>query len=242
MFRMNPLTLLDLLSQPEFLTGLAVGAVSLAAVLLVPRLGWFMAWGAAALAGLAWMGFLGMPSVPWWGFPAALVTAVGASVGAHRLPRHGPRWMPPALFALWVLGVWGTVPDTERAAVAMGVTAALLPALWFGARVRVEWPGAFLAAGVLAFVAVTDGAARPTSIVGALGGVGMLVVAPAVLAVTDAIRRLPTAWVIAAQVLHVIVSGRVAGRMRIPEALIVVLLSAAAAAGALCWSGRRSGR
>lgn len=235
---MNPLTLLDLFSQPEFLTGLAIGAVSLAAVLLFPKVGWFMAWGVAGLVGLAWMDFLAIPSGPGWRFPAAVVAAVGASVGANRLVRHGPRWMPPALFVLWVLGVWGTVPDTERAAVTMGVTVALLPALWFGQRVRVEWPGALLAAAVLSFVAITDGAARPTAIVGALGGVGMLVVAPAVLSLTRPGWQVPPRWVMAAQVLHVIVSGRVAWRVRNPEALVVVLLSAVAAAGALCWGGR----
>lgn len=238
---MNPLTLLDLLTRPEFLIGLGVGVVSLAAVLLVPKLGWFMAWTIAAVAGLAWGGLLGVPSAPGWRWPAAGLTAAGASLGARHLARHEPRWIPPALFAFWVLGVWGTVPHTERAAVAMGVTAALLPALLFGPRVRIEWPGALLAAGALGFVAITDGAARPTSIVAGLGSVGMLVVAPAALALTRA-RRLPPVWLIGAQVVHVIASGRVAGWMWTPgDALAVVLFSACATGLVLGWRARRRG-
>jgi hypothetical protein len=141
------------------------------------------------------------------------------------------------VFALWVLGVWGTVPDTERAVVVMGVTAALLPALWPGLRVRIGWWGAPLAVALLGFVIATDGAARPTAMVGSLGMLGLPLVAAALTLGWPKSTAFPPWWLIAAQALHVIVSGRVAGQLGSPlGALAVAALSALAIGGVLAFA------
>jgi len=224
---MNPLTLLELLDQPEFQRGFAAGVVALVAVLLIRKAGWLLAWGLAAVAGLAWSGLLrSNPMVPEWGLPAVAVTALAAAASFYALMRKMPAWAAGIAFALWVLGVWGTVPDTERATVVMGVTVAMVPVLWPGLRIRSGWEGMAVAAAVLGFVVITDGAARTTSIVGALGMVGMPVAAAASSWLRPHARPSPL-WLVAAQAVHVIVCGRVAGQMLQPKgALIVVILSA----------------
>lgn len=241
---MNPFTLLDLLGQPEFQTGLAVGVVALIAVLIVRKAGWLLAWGAAAVGALGWAGRLHWAeATPEWGLPAVMVTAVAAAAAFYVLMRQVPAWSVGIVFALWVLGVWGTVPDTERAAVTMGVTAAMLPALWPGLRVRVGWEGAVVAVGALGFVMITDGATRPASILGALGMVGMPIAAAVASQWLRKDRPLSPGWLVAAQAVHVIVSGRVASRMFQPEGVLtIIILSALVTGGGLAFGGRvRSG-
>jgi hypothetical protein len=234
---MNPLTLLDLLGQPEFQTGLVVGVIGLVGVVLVRKVGWLLVWGVAAIGALAWAGLLQWSDMtPGWGLTAVVVTAVAGAFAYRILMQQVPAWSAGIVFALWVLGVWGTVPDTERAAVVMGVTAAMLPALWPGLRVRVGWEGAAVAIAALGFVAITDGAVRPASIIGALGMVGMPVAAAAASLWLRKGQRLSAWWVVVAQVVHVIVSGRVAGQINDPGgALLVVVLSALVTGAGLAW-------
>jgi len=237
LLEMDPLTLFELLGQPEFQMGLAVGVLALVTVLIVREAGWLLSWGVGTIAALAWGGLLRWSeATPDWGFPVIVLTAVAGAAAFRILMRQVPAWSGGLVFALWVLGVWGTVPDTERAAVAMGVTAALLPALWPRLRVRVGWEGAAVAVAALGFVTITDGAARVPSIVGALGMVGMPIAAAIVSLWLRRGQRLSAWWLVAAQVVHVIVSGRVAGQMLDPEgALIVVILSAVVTGAGLAW-------
>lgn len=237
---MDPTTLLELFVQPDFLRGLAAGALAAGLLLVFRRPGWFLAWAVAAGVGLAWSGRLGWsPFTVAWSLPLAVVASLFAGIGAKDLARVGPAWIGPALFALSVLGVWGTVPDTERAAVLMGVTAGLLGALVVRREVRVGLVGPILAVAVLGYVVVTDGALRGGAIVGSLGALGMLVVAPAVVVLARVGPRLPPLWLSLGQVGHVIVSGRVAGRMEDPVAAGLVVAGSAAAAGGLLWWGAR---
>jgi hypothetical protein len=237
---MNPLTLLELLEQPEFRMGFAVGALGLIAILIVRKPGWLLVWGVAAIGALGWAGSLRWAeATPGWGLPGVTVIAVATAAAFRLLMRQTPAWSVGIVFALWVLGVWGTVPDTERAAVVMGVTAAMLPALWPALKIRVGWEGTPVAVAALGFVTITDGAARSVSMVGALGMAGMPVVAAAVCQWSRGGRRSSPWWLVTAQVVHVIVSGRVAGQISQPEgALIVVILSALVTGGWLAWGVR----
>jgi len=196
----------------------------------------------AAFGALAWAGRLGgTEGSPEWGLVAVAVTAIATAAAFHVLLRQLPAWSIGIAFALWVLGVWGTVPDTERAAVTMGVMAAMLPALWPALRVRIGWEGAVVAVAALGFVAITDGSARPNAIIGALGMAGMPIAAAAALHWLRPSRRQSAWWFVGAQVVHVIVSGRVAGQMLQPEgALGVVVLSALLTGGWLAWGLRPS--
>lgn len=240
---MDPLTLLELLRQPEFLKGLIIGVVAAVVVLLIPRLDWFLAWTVAALATMVWIDRIGGALTIWWSLPAAGAATLFAGIGAKDLERSVPSWVVAVLFSLSVLGTWGTVPDTERAGALMGVTVGVLAATIVRREAPIGWIGAILAAGVLGDVIVADGATRGGAVVGALGALGMLIVAPLVLMVTRVGPRLPAPWLVAGHVLQVIVSGRVAGRMHDPVAATLVAMLSAAATGALLWWGtRRSNR
>jgi hypothetical protein len=260
---LNPLTLLALLGDPRFGIGAVAGGVA-AVIFRVGgrRLDWFLLWafaGAAALAvtdGLDWSS-----NVRPWALGAAGGAILAVGVSTFRLLPRTAFWVPRVLFALAVLGVWGTVPDTEHARVLMGVTAALL-VLGFGqAQSPVTRPGLMLATAVLAYVVLVDGWPRDSSIVGALGSLGMLVVAPITSAVQGMVaerrneRESAPRWLegwslVAAQVLLVILSGRVAGRVdsAVSAAVILLvscLLVAAAWLGVSTWLQRprpRTGR
>lgn len=228
MLGMNPLTLLDLLGHVDFQRGFVVGLAATIVLVFVRQAGWLLVWGVAAIVALAWTGMLrGNPAAPGWGVAAVGVTAIASAAAFRVLLRQVPAWSVGLVFALWVLGVWGTVPDTERAIVTMGTTAAMLPALWPALRIRVGWEGALVAVGCLGFVVITDGAARTSSMVGALGMVGMPVAAAAALEWLRTDRRPSPWWLVAAQVVHVIVSGRIAGQThQAAVAVTVVILSA----------------
>jgi hypothetical protein len=242
---MNPLSVLDLITRQEFQTGLVYGLFAVVALLLVRKAGWFLLWGIAAALAVNGAGFLrASPSSPAWGLPAVAVATLAAALAFRTLARQMPAWAVGLAFSLWVLGVWGTVPDTERARVAMGVTAALLPCLWPGLRIRLGWEGMLLAAAVLGYVAVADGAARPPAIVGALGMVGMPVTAALASRWFDA-RGVPSPFgLVAAMALHVVVCGRVAAQLPdVRVALVVACLSAlATGAGLALFGGSRPGR
>jgi hypothetical protein len=237
---MNPLTLIGLIADPEFQRGFLVGAAALVVLGVVKKPGWLLSWGVAAFLALAWTGGLGgNPETPAWGLPVAAVVAAAGTWALWSLERRAPAWAVGIVFALWVLGVWGTVPDTERARVPMGVAAALLPALWPRLGVPLGWPGALLAIAALGFVTVTDGAPRATAMIGSFGMVGMPVV---VAALTLRVRRgaaLPPWALIVAQGVHVIVSGRVAGQAESSAAAhAIVIASALVTGGAVVWTRR----
>lgn len=228
MLEMNPLTLFELLGDPGFQKGFATGLIALVAILVVRKAGWLLAWGVAALAALAWTGMLrSSPNIPSWAVPVGGITVVAAAVSFHAMMRKVPAWAAGLAFALWVLGVWGTAPDTERAAVVMGTTAALLPGLWPGLKIRVGWEGILVAASALVFVAVTDGAGRITAIPGSLGMVGMpLAAAAASRWLRPGVRLSPLGFV-GAMAINVIVCGRVAGQAyNVSSAWIIAVLSA----------------
>jgi hypothetical protein len=214
--------------------------VALLLVVVLRKVGWLSVWGLAALFALGWTDALGAPpETPGWSLPVVAAVA-GASTWAFRvLLLQAPPWSVGASFALWVLGVWGTVPDTERAVVTMGVATAMLPALWPRLGVRMGWIGTPVAVAALGFVAVTDGAARTSAMVGALGMVGMAVVGAAFAGSRRAARP-PSPWaLVAAQAVHVIVSGRVAGQAAGPGwALLIVVVSSLATGAAWAWTTR----
>ncbi|MDX1623889.1 MAG: hypothetical protein R3199_07890 [Gemmatimonadota bacterium] len=236
---MDPQTVLELLLQQEFLRGVAMGLVAAVALVLIPRLDWFLAWSLAALAAVFWIGKLGISVTVWWSLPAAGLVSLFAGIGAKELERSVPSWAVLLVFGLSVLGAWGTVPDTERAAALTGVTVGGLAVLIVRRRVPIGWIGAILAVGVLGGVIVTDGSSRGGAIVGALGTVGMLVVAPGIVTIEGARSRFPVLWLLACQILHVFLSGRVAGRMQDPLAAFLMVLVSAVLVGGLLWGGTR---
>ena len=240
MLGMNPITLLELLGQPDFQRGMLVGGVGLAAVLVVRKLGWLMTWGIGAFAALGWAGLLrSSPATPGWALSVTILTALAGTWAFRVLLSRARSWSVGLTFGLWVLGVWGTVPDTERAMVTMGVLAGMLPALWPGLKVRIGWYGAGVAIAALGFVTVTDGAARTSAMIGSFGMVGMTLVAAFSARIVRKGQFLSPWWLVASQVLHVIVSGRIAGQTwDAGGALTIVILSSLLTGAGLAWGVR----
>ena len=94
-----------------------------------------------------------------------------------------PRWHPaspagPALLAITALGVYGCVPDTERAVVVLGVAATIGCTGWPVRVTAVGSAGAAAFVGLVAWLAGTDGIARTGSVVGASACVGVLAFVP----------------------------------------------------------------
>ncbi len=257
---MNPLTVLGLLQEPRFLTGAGIGLMGAFAVFAAPKaVGWFVAWTGAAVVGLVLTGFPGWPpQVEAWMLAVAMLTTAVVPVAAADLRGRTEGWIPPVLFALAVLGVWGTVPDTEEARVLMGVTATMVVVALGPKAPRWTIPGLTLATAALAYVVLVGGWPRHSAVIGACGSVGMLVAAPLVLTVQRARSRrvrgryrsrrrsnppLEPWALVASQVLLVILSGRLAGRADSALAAAGLLLVSYTAVG-VAWGAltRRSQR
>jgi hypothetical protein len=242
----NPLTLLGLVGDQLFLVGVGAGLVGLAVVLATRgRVGWFLAWACATALGLWWTGWIGgtFGAVP-WATLLAIAAVVTATLGTMSLRRRVPSWAIGALFALSVLGIWGTIPETGAARVLLGATAGMLPAFWPLDRARVDAFGCALALTVCAAVTVDDGSTRPGAIVGALGAFGMLVLAPLLLRIAkEPDGAIPGGPVVGAQIVLVMLSGRLAGRLASPTMAGLVWVGAALATGVVwAWAERYRAR
>ena len=172
----------SLITGAPFLWGAGAGLVGL---LLSYRLrerspDWGLVWGVAVVAALAAAGFLrgGLvgsgsrgPSTPLWHIAIAVLAVIFAAYGIQRLRTN---WVGASAVAVTIGGIWATVPDTERAAILIGVTAALAwawwPADWASPRVA----GSLVIGLILAWVALRGGVGRETGLLGALGSVTML--------------------------------------------------------------------
>ena len=136
----------------------------------------------------------------------------------HRAARLG---VGPVLFAISVGGVYATVPDTEQALVLLGVAAPVALLGWPLRGAGLGRAGSAAAVAVLAWSAAVGGVGRPSSIVGAVGCLGLFVVGPLI----PRLARLSLPVLVAAHGLLVLVSARVAGlRPTVHAAVIVVLL------------------
>ena len=206
---MNPLSVLRLFAEQEFLVGLAAGAIGLAVTAVLRR--WFESAAVWVVVTAASVGLLGLQppdlDTPGWALPLLVVAAVAVAVNTSRASdvSGATMWL---LFALTVFGVWGTVPDTEAAMVALGAAAAITPGAVLGGQRRWRALAGFAAALTVGGVALIDGLGRPSSLVGVTGAFGVLL-----LLGLGPRLRLSTSWpvVIPLHVALVIWSGRIAG-------------------------------
>ncbi len=84
----------------------------------------------------------------------------------------------PALLAISLVGVYAVVPDTEHAAVALGVAAPMALTGWPVRATALGPGGAVASVALVAYLAGTDGVRRPGAVVGAAACVGVLVFVP----------------------------------------------------------------
>jgi hypothetical protein len=94
-----------------------------------------------------------------------------------------PRWervadAGPVLLLLAVGGAYACVPDTEHAALVLGVAIPLACTGWPARFLTLGAGGAAASVGLLAWVAGTDGVARPGAVVGAVACLGVIAFVP----------------------------------------------------------------
>jgi hypothetical protein len=94
-----------------------------------------------------------------------------AAYGIHKL-RDGS--LGAGAVAISIAGIWATVPDTERVAVLVGVTAALAWAWWPAKWGAPRLAGALAVGLIVAWVATRAGMGRETGFLGAMGSLAML--------------------------------------------------------------------
>lgn len=138
----------------------------------------------------------------------AVATGAVAGPGARRLERQVAPGATAASVLLTTFGVWLAVPDTEASVVVLGAVAVWAVAAW--AVAALAEPGRALdwtaLAATVAWAAAVGGRGRPAAIAGALACWGMVLVVPAVAAVT---RRVPTVpALVGLQVVTVVAASR----------------------------------
>jgi hypothetical protein len=173
------------------------------------------------------------PSPPAWVAPvtvAAVVVACPLVADFER--RFSPAGWPMALYAVSVVGVYFTVPDTERAVVLLGVAIPLVFVAWPIVLAPLGPSGSYAAIGVLLWVAATESRGRGASLIGAVGCLGLLVAEPLARALgrgrytlLGALPRRTWSFVTvgALQLGLVYIASRVAGlRTSVAEAVLIV--------------------
>jgi hypothetical protein len=110
----------------------------------------------------------------------AVVTVIGAWSVADFDRRWRSQGYVPVLWAVTVVGVYYTVPDTTEALVLLGAALPLIPLGW-------PWPvasfgraGSWAAVGILTWTIAIEGYFRQSAIVGGIGCLGILAFEPLV--------------------------------------------------------------
>ena len=176
---MNPVTLLRLLETNEFQIGLIAGLVSFAvALVLRDRCPHFtLLFSFAAVAAIGWLGvfsgsvFENAFLRQWWILPAAVIAIaiITYGLGSDSGFVH-PVW--PTAVSLG--GVWATVPDTEEAAVVLGVITGLLLMSILPRSAKLAFVGSEFLALIAVWVVAVGSLGRDGAIVGGLGTLASL--------------------------------------------------------------------
>lgn len=172
----------DLITGTPFLWGAGAGLVGLLLSYGLRKRSpdWGLVWGAGVViafvatgllrGGVAGSGPRGA-STPLWQVAITLLAALFAAYGIQRLK---PSWVGAIALAVTIAGIWATVPDTERAAVLVGVTAAVAWAWWPAEWATPRVAGSVVVGLLLAWVALRGGVGRETGWIGAVGSMSML--------------------------------------------------------------------
>jgi hypothetical protein len=176
----------------------------------------------------------GLPDVSWVAPLVVVSVVVGGTLVADFDRRfHGRGWSV-VLFAISVVGVYFTVPDTERALVLLGATLPIVLLGWPFALASLGTVGAYPAVGALVWISAFEGLGRHGSIIGGVACLGLFVVEPIAkwlrLGAATPFETLPTrVWiaipVACAHLVLVVIASRVVG-LRTPVGQAVVLAGA----------------
>ena len=161
-----------------------------------------------------------IPGEAWVRVLVFATIVVGGALVADLDRRTARLGLGPVLFAVSVGGVYATVPDTEQALVLLGVAGPVALLGWPLRRAGLGQAGSAAAVAVLAWSAAVGGVGRPSSIVGAVGCLGLFVVA----ALSRRPIRLPLPAIVGAHALLVLISARVAGLRPTVRAAVTVVV------------------
>ena len=99
----------------------------------------------------------GLPDVSWVAPLVVVTVVVGGTFVASFDRRHHQRGWSVVMYAISVVGVYFTVPDTERALVLLGAALPMLLLGWPVALASIGTAGAYPAVGALAWIAAFEG-------------------------------------------------------------------------------------
>jgi hypothetical protein len=133
----------------------------------------------AAMPGAVMLGFhAGLPSRRWIQIVVVLLTVVGGWGMADFDQRWADRGYVPVLWAVTVVGVYYTVPDTTEALVLLGAALPIALVGWPRALASFGLAGSWAAAGLLAWTIGIEGHFRESAIVGGVACLGLLALEP----------------------------------------------------------------
>ena len=135
-----------------------------------------------------------------------VVLAIGMAVRTLNQPPISE--LLGVMFAVSIFGVWVTVPETDMIRVLLGVSIPLALVTLPVIRGRVTGAGAFALMGLIAWLTVDGGSARPVSIIGGWAAMGLLPLIPLVGLHRRSPRRGP---ILGLHVIAVVLASRVVG-------------------------------
>jgi hypothetical protein len=185
----------------------------------------------AALApGVALLVALATNGTDAWARILVFLTVLGVGPATAVLDRRVPS-LSFALLVISALGIYATVPDTEQARSLVGalVPVALVVLVW--ARVP-EPSGPILGVALLAWVALLGGVARHGAVIGGIGCLGVLALAPVA-------RRSRPVALVAVHVGVVAIASRVAGLQQSAWTAIAILVPVMVIAAVILMTGER---
>ena len=186
-----------------------------------------------------------LPSPHWIHTLVIVTVTVGGTLVADFDRRHRDRGWAPMMFAVSVVGVYFTVPDTERAMVLLGAALPIVLLGWPFPLASLGGAGSYSCVGALAWVSAFDGRGRLSSIVGGMACLGLLLAEPVAHiirenapGIIDTLPRGPMAAIVigCGQLVLVFVASRVVGMWSdARQALLLAVLELGAAAAFLAF-------
>ncbi|MEJ7582514.1 MAG: hypothetical protein WKF43_00210 [Acidimicrobiales bacterium] len=213
----------------------AIGIAGVAGAAWLADVPWVPTWATVAfVAPFGWaIGFAGIDTDTAW---IQVAGAITASLGAVLVAATDARWASaapaPALVAITDARGYLTVPDTEEAVALLGAVVPLALVGWPIGAARLGRAGAAASTALLVWVVAFDGRGRPSSIVGSLACLGLLLGLPvgrallprAARPLKRSSRTTVIVLVVAAHAGIVAVAARVAGfRDELSEAVAIAV-------------------
>lgn len=239
-----------LLTDEIELVGLIGLATIVAAAIAADKLSLAPWVGALATVPGVYLLSLAAPSDPAWVRPVIMVVVpvAGFLVTDFEI-RYRHLGLGVLFFVVAATGSFLAVPDTEWVIALFAVCVPLTFLAWPKVIVSMGIAGAYLSAAVFVLFTATGGIARPASVIGAIAGLGFLVVEPVAVRIRPVLRSLPVVLkpspkvaILASglQVAVVFVTSRVAARFTdATKATIVVAITLSVSCALLLWAGER---